>query len=87
MQKKNREEIPAETAALVLFLSDRTCCLCRIRGKPIQIHHIDENPSNNEQSNLAVVCFDCHRETQIRGGLTESLTHGKSRFIAMTGSD
>ena len=21
------------------------CCVCQERGKPIQIHHIDENPS------------------------------------------
>jgi hypothetical protein len=73
MQKKNREEIPPETAALVLFLSDRTCCVCRVRGKPIQIHHIDENPGNNEQSNLAVLCLDCHRETQIHGGFDRKL--------------
>lgn len=73
MQKKNREQIPVETAAQVLFLSDRTCCVCRFRGKPVQIHHIDEDPSNSDQTNLAVLCFDCHRETQIRGGFDRKL--------------
>jgi hypothetical protein len=71
--KKDREEIPKDVAARVLFLSDRTCCVCRTRGKPVQIHHIDEDPSNNTRVNLAVLCFDCHRDTQIRGGFDRKL--------------
>jgi hypothetical protein len=70
---KKRNQIPAEIAARVLFASDRTCCVCRNQGKPIQIHHIDENPSNNSPKNFAVLCFDCHRETQIRGGFDRKL--------------
>ena len=72
-KKKKRNQISPELAAEVLFLSDRTCCVCRIPGKPIQIHHIDEDPSNNSPKNLAVLCFDCHRETQIRGGFDRKL--------------
>ena len=44
----------------VLFESDRTCCICRDRSRPVKIHHIDGNRSNNERSNLAVVCDPCH---------------------------
>lgn len=69
---KNRTEIPAEMAAQVLFDSDRTCCVCRKR-KPIQLHHIDDDPANHAHENLAVLCFDCHRETQIRGGFDRKL--------------
>lgn len=72
-EKKQRESISPELAARVLFLADRTCCVCRVRPKPVQIHHIDEDPSNNTLENLAVVCFDCHRETQIRGGFDRKL--------------
>lgn len=43
----------------------------------MQIHHIDENPSNNALSNLAVLCFDCHRETQISGGFDRKLDAGQ----------
>src|ERR1039458_4973453 len=68
MTRKTRTEIPAETAAQVLFASDRTCCVCRKPEKPVQIHHLDENPANNDADNLAVLCFDCHHETHIRGG-------------------
>lgn len=72
-KKKPRESIPSELAARVLFLTDRTCCVCRIRGKPVQIHHIDGNPSHNSLENLAVLCFDCHRDTQVRGGFDRKL--------------
>lgn len=65
--------IPKDIAAKVLFISDRTCCVCRIKGKPIQIHHIDENDSNNDINNLAILCLDCHNETQIKGGFHRKL--------------
>ena len=71
--KKNRIPIPKSIAAEVLFLSDRTCCVCNDRGKNVQIHHIDENPSNNEKSNLAILCFDCHNETMVKGGFGRAL--------------
>lgn len=70
---KKRDSIPFETAAKVLFLSDRMCCVCRTPSKPVQIHHLDENPKNNKFENLAVLCFDCHRETQIKGGFDRKL--------------
>lgn len=68
-----RSEIPPDMAADLLFQSDRTCCVCGERGRPVQIHHIDGNPSNHSVSNLAVLCFDCHRDTQIRGGFDRKL--------------
>jgi Protein of unknown function (DUF3298)/Deacetylase PdaC len=71
--KKQRVEISPDIAAEILFQSDRTCCVCRQRGRPTQLHHIDEDPSNNSPENLAVLCFDCHRETQIRGGFDRKL--------------
>ena len=52
----------------------RTCCVCEVRGKPIQIHHLDEDPSNHLPENLAVLCLECHNETQIRGGFGRQLT-------------
>lgn len=72
-QKKLRDPIPKDMAARVLFLADRTCCVCRSRGRAVQIHHIDDNPANNDSKNLAVLCFECHRETQITGGFDRKL--------------
>ena len=71
--KKQRIEIPKELRVEVLFASDRTCCVCRVQGKPTQIHHIDDNPANNVLENLAVLCFDCHNLTQVRGGFHNKL--------------
>lgn len=70
---KKRTEIPPDTAARVLFEHDRTCCVCRQKGKPVQIHHLDDDPTNHDLQNLSVLCFDCHRETQIRGGFDRKL--------------
>jgi len=70
---KKRTQIPSTIAAQVLFEHDRTCSVCRRRGKPVQIHHLDADPSNQVLANLTVLCFDCHRETQIRGGFDRKL--------------
>lgn len=73
MTKKIRISIPDDIAAEILFLSDRTCCVCNVRGKQVQIHHIDENPTNNTIDNLSVLCFDCHDQTMIKGGFGRKL--------------
>ena len=54
-EKNGRIEIPQNVAAELLFLADRTCCVCRQRLRPIQIHHIDDDPTNSVIENLAVV--------------------------------
>lgn len=73
MKRKERISIPVELAAQVMYASDRTCCVCTERGKRVQIHHIDENPANNDPVNLAVLCFDCHDQTQVKGGFGRRL--------------
>jgi len=72
-KKSTGKPVPSGVAAHVLFLSDRTCCVCRIPGKPVQIHHLDNNPRNHQIANLGVLCFDCHRETQLKGGFDRKL--------------
>lgn len=73
MTKKTRKAIHKAIAAEILFSSDRTCCICNNRSKRAQIHHIDDNPSNNILENLAVLCFDCHDKTMIKGGIGRGL--------------
>ena len=65
--------IPAEIAAHALFQSDRTCCVCRQRSKPVQIHHVDGNHDHHDLENLAVLCLECHMETQLQGGFFRKL--------------
>jgi hypothetical protein len=71
--KKTRIPIPTSVAAQLLFEADRTCCVCRVRHKAVQIHHLDDDPSNNDPANLAALCLECHRETQIEGGFGRKL--------------
>jgi hypothetical protein len=70
---KTRTPVPEDVSAEVMFQHDRTCCVCRERGLAVQIHHIDENPDNHAIDNLAVLCFQHHEETQIRGGFGKKL--------------
>ena len=72
-QRKDRVPIPEDVAAGVLFRSDRTCCVCHKAGKQVQIHHINENPADNNPFNLAVLCLECHGQTQISGGFGRRL--------------
>lgn len=74
LMAKQRIPIPNDLATEVQFASDRTCCICNIRGKFTQIHHIDSNPSNNTFENLAVLCLQCHNETEIKGGFGRKLS-------------
>lgn len=71
--RKERREIPEDVAAEVLFRADRTCCVCRARHKPVQLHHIDEDPANSVFENLATLCLECHNDTQLRGGFGRKL--------------
>lgn len=71
---KQRTKIPEDTANHARWLSDDTCCICHERGKEIQLHHIDEDPQNHVIKNLAVLCLECHNETQKKGGFTRRLT-------------
>ncbi|MEZ5952744.1 MAG: HNH endonuclease signature motif containing protein [Hyphomonas sp.] len=73
MEKKSRTPIPDNVSAQILVEADRTCCVCRDPSKAIQIHHIDENPSNNAPENLVVLCLEHHNDTQLRGGFGRKL--------------
>ena len=70
---KRRTSIPDDVAARVLFEQDHTCCICRESGLPVQIHHLDEDPSNNAFENLALLCLEDHDRTQVRGGFARKL--------------
>lgn len=56
-----------------MFASSSTCCVCRERGKAVQVHHVDEDPSNNTFANLAVLGLECHNQTQVSGGFGRKL--------------
>lgn len=57
---KKRVAIPKATSTRLLYNCAWTCCVCGKRG--CQIHHIDEDPSNNTIENLVFICNDCHEK-------------------------
>jgi len=63
MEKSKRIPVPEETRAKLFLWCARHCCFC---GKActtnMELHHIDEDSSNNDEDNLIPVCFDCHGE-------------------------
>lgn len=61
----DRKPIPAEVEAAVLLKSARRCSLCfQLNGdlteKHGQIAHLDHNPSNSSEENLAFLCLEHH---------------------------
>lgn len=62
---KTRENTLEATKNAVCLASRRRCCLCFIFDhdddeKAGQIAHLDKNPSNNAEDNLAFLCFNHH---------------------------
>ena len=77
---KKRIRIPAEIEKKIIYKSARTCNVCREFKKGIQIHHIDENPSNNNIDNLIVLCQNCHDEAHTKHDLSKNLTPSKLSY-------
>ncbi len=69
-----RVPLSPHVEAELAYLSDRTCCVCRVPYLQLQIHHLDGNPSNNDPANLALLCLQHHGEAEIKGGLGRKLS-------------
>ncbi len=70
---EDRIKIPNRIESTLMFQNDHTCCICREKGKDVQIHHI-VNRNNNTPSNLAVLCLDCHSRVTGSRGLGKKFT-------------
>jgi len=71
-----RQEIPKKTQDELLTKAKHCCCICGNSG--VQLHHIDENPKNNEIGNIAVLCAKHHAE--VHGNLTKKITPSQLRL-------
>jgi hypothetical protein len=61
--KKKRTSIPkqAQVKALLQKEINNRCPFCKSGDvEQFEIHHIDDNPSNNNKANLILVCPTCH---------------------------
>lgn len=66
---RNRVSIPTKTADKVLKEYNHRCAKCGADNP--QLHHIDEDPSNNDSLNLIPLCPNCHLSDQ----------HTPARFV------
>ena len=58
---KKRKSIPAKVKALLQQEINSSCPLCPNDDVGhFQIHHIDDDPQNNEMGNLLMLCPTCH---------------------------
>lgn len=60
MKKAKRPPIPRPIQRSVKEKSLGVCCVCKERGLGINLHHIDGNPFNNSEDNIAVLCLKEH---------------------------
>lgn len=75
---KKRKKISLGLETKILFKNKYCCCICRNyqnSSEPI-IHHIDGNPSNNTEGNLAVLCLN-HASKADAGLIKGKLGSGK----------
>ena len=66
-----RKRIPRRIEREILFRSEMVCCVCGSTG--VQIHHLDGNPSNNDITNLCVLCVKHHAEASSTSTMTRKL--------------
>jgi len=59
--KKKRIKVPEQLRKYLLKKYNYQCALCPSKIS-LETHHRDNNPSNNEESNLIITCHDCHRK-------------------------
>jgi hypothetical protein len=74
---KKRKRVPGDLNDRLMAANRHTCCICRQPRHPVEKHHIDEDPSNNEWNNLAVVCRNCHGLISAKGNLGARYSPGE----------
>ncbi len=65
--KGERVNLSKKRRGLIKQKYNNRCLVCKKEGedmKPLQIHHVDDNPRNNSDDNLTPLCVSCHRKTQ-----------------------
>jgi hypothetical protein len=74
-----RKRVADAIQAEVLVKSRRRCCVCYglkrdADIKQGQIAHLDQDPANNNESNLAFLCFDHHDQFDSKTSQSKNLT-------------
>lgn len=69
---KVRVAVPEDTKLEVIARCSNRCCVCQTPF--VVIHHLDEDPSNNDIGNLAPLCPNCHSQAHSQTKLTMQLS-------------
>lgn len=77
---KKRIKVPPNKEVRILVRNKHTCCICRNSDREAIIHHIDGNPSNNKDENLAVLCLD--HASKADAGLKKGKLGAGKKFTA-----
>lgn len=77
--KAPRPKIPPSLQREVCYESAYACAICQ--KHTIQLHHIDQNSSNNVKDNLIALCQEHHGEAHTERKLTVSLTAQRLKDI------
>lgn len=58
--KSRRKNLTSQQKEKLLSMNAGVCSVCKIRGRGVNFHHIDGNPSNNVLDNIAILCVKDH---------------------------
>jgi hypothetical protein len=77
-----RKRVSDSTQAEVLVRSRRRCCVCfgltrYDKVKTGQIAHLDQDPSNDSEDNLAFLCLEHHDQYDSRSSQSKNLTRAE----------
>ena len=69
-----RVAIPKKLADQILTEAHHRCCICPEHRKVANLHHIDEDNSNNTYDNLVGVCGECHADLHTKSTMRRNIT-------------
>lgn len=70
----DRIPIPTELASKLLIAVRHRCCICPEHRRIANIHHLDQDPSNNTYENLICLCAECHADAHTRSSMRRNLS-------------
>ncbi len=86
MATKIRSSVPSEVQRLVKVEAGHRCSMPNCGAtSALEIHHIDDNTGNNDQSNLLLLCAVCHSHVT-KGELDQKACLRIKEIIAQTAS-
>ncbi len=81
---KQRKSVSSLASKKLYQETDNRCPFCGVADVAVlEIHHIDEDPSNNKVENLIVVCGNCHSKIT-RGEISPADVHAKKMELYWT---